>query len=128
MHACVRASQTLSPNSHVGWVNSSDSHGHLYVCRVLNCLLFCCCAGIVCCGVPQIGHELDQLERQMLGEDAAAAAGPSTNLDESGMFSVQVGGKELQGHASSSSSSSEQWRCHQQWQCPAPHDLPLPSP
>jgi len=34
-----------------------------------------------------MGHELDQLERQML-EDAA---GPSSNLDESGMFSVQVG-------------------------------------
>lgn len=35
----------------------------------------------------QIGHELDQLEQQMLGD----AGGPSTNLDESGMFSVQVG-------------------------------------
>jgi hypothetical protein len=34
----------------------------------------------------QIGQELDQLERQML-EDAA---GPSSNLDESGMFSIQV--------------------------------------
>jgi hypothetical protein len=37
----------------------------------------------------QIGQELDALEREVLGADADAV-GPSTNLDESGMFSVQV--------------------------------------
>lgn len=37
----------------------------------------------------QIGLELDQLEREMLGAEADAD-GPSTNLDESGMFNVQV--------------------------------------
>jgi hypothetical protein len=44
----------------------------------------------------QIGHELDQLERQMLDAEAQAAAGPSSNLDESGMFSIQVLTKALQ--------------------------------
>eukprot|EP00879_Flechtneria_rotunda_P011637 GHRR01012156.1.p1 GENE.GHRR01012156.1~~GHRR01012156.1.p1 ORF type:complete len:518 (+),score=186.72 GHRR01012156.1:322-1875(+) len=43
--------------------------------------------------LAQIGYELDQLERQMLDD---AAAGPSSNLDESGMFSVQVLAKALQ--------------------------------
>jgi hypothetical protein len=44
----------------------------------------------------QIGHELDQLERQMLDAEAQAAAGSSSNLDESGMFSIQVLTKALQ--------------------------------
>jgi hypothetical protein len=44
--------------------------------------------------LAHIGHELDQLERAVLGDaGAAAAAGTSTNLDESGMFSVQVRAK-----------------------------------
>ncbi|KAF6259414.1 ataxin-3 [Scenedesmus sp. NREL 46B-D3] len=46
--------------------------------------------------LAQIGHELDQLERQMLDSEAQAAAGPSSNLDESGMFSIQVLTKALQ--------------------------------
>ena len=50
----------------------------------------CCVAArwwtMVASARVQIGQELDQLERQML-EDAA---GPSSNLDESGMFSIQV--------------------------------------
>lgn len=48
----------------------------------------------MCC--LQIGHELDQLERQMLDPETAAAAGQSSNLDESGMFSIQVLTKALQ--------------------------------
>lgn len=50
----------------------------------------------ICCPAFQIGHELDQLERQMLDAEVLAAAGPSSNLDESGMFSVQVLAKALQ--------------------------------
>lgn len=50
------------------------------------CGPFCCCCGTPFACAGQIGVELDQLERQML-EDAAGA---SSNLDESGMFSIQV--------------------------------------
>lgn len=65
----------------------------------------------ICCPAFQIGHELDQLERQMLDAEVLAAAGPSSNLDESGMFSVQVLAKALQVCRASSSST----RCMLTW-------------
>ncbi|KAF8068390.1 Ataxin-3-like protein [Scenedesmus sp. PABB004] len=40
--------------------------------------------------LASMGAELDALEREMLGDDAAAVAGEPGNMDDSGMFSVQV--------------------------------------
>lgn len=51
---------------------------------------------MACAQSSQIGQELDQLEQQILDEESRAAAGPSSNLDESGMFSIQVLAKALE--------------------------------